>query len=200
VVSVVLLVAAVVIGVGIIVVAVGRGGEMTEFSPDVRPLDTDIATAADVALLRPPLALWGYDKRSTDEALNLVARTVTERDVEIATLRQQVADMQSALDAASARPTDQAAHLDAIWEPRAFAGADAAAGPDDAPPASPSPFTGAAVPLGRPDPGSLASPLVRRESSPAPPPAETQPWSAWEPPAPAQQPDADDAADSEQTS
>jgi hypothetical protein len=190
---VVLLVAAAVIGVGIAVVAAGRGGEMTEFGPDVRPLDTDIVTAADVALLRPPLALWGYDKRSTDEALNLVARTVTERDVEIATLRRQLADMQSELDAASARPTDQAAHLDAIWEPRAFAGADAAAGPDDA--REPS----AAVPLGRPDPGSLASPLVRRESSPAPPPAETQPWSAWEPSAPAPQPDADDAADPEQT-
>ena len=53
-------------------------------------------TAADVALLRPPAALWGYDMRATDEALNMVARTVTERDVEIATLRRQLADLQSA--------------------------------------------------------------------------------------------------------
>src|SRR5215467_16103505 len=148
---------------------------MTEFSPDVRPLDTDIATAADVALLRPPVALWGYDKRSTDQALNLVARTVTERDVEIAMLRRQIADLQSAQDAPSAGSADPAAHLDAIWRPGAFPGADAAAGPDDMR------EPGDAVRLGQPDPGSLASPLVRREASPAPPPAETQPWSAWEP-------------------
>jgi hypothetical protein len=186
VVPVVLLVAAAAIGIGMIVVAVGRGGEMTEFSPDVRPLDTDITTAADVALLRPPLALWGYDKRSTDEALNLVARTVTERDVEIATLRRQIADLQSAQDAPSARPTDPPAHLDAFWEPRAFPGADARE-------------PGAAVTLGQPDPGSLASPLVRGEASPAPPPVETQPWSAWEPSAAAQRPDTDDPASPEQT-
>jgi hypothetical protein len=48
-----------------------------------------------VALLRPPAALWGYDMRSTDEALNMVARTVTERDVEIAILRRQIADLEA---------------------------------------------------------------------------------------------------------
>lgn len=192
----VLIVAAAVIAVGMIVVAGGRGGEMTEFSPDVRPLDTDIATAADVALLRLPVApvvLGGYHRPSTDEVLNLVARTVTERDVEIATLRRQIADLQSAQDSPSAGPTDPAAHLDAIWRPRGFLGADPAAGPDDAM------EPGAAVPLGRPDPGSSASPLVRREASPAPPPAETQPWSAWEPSAPAQRAAADDPANPEQT-
>jgi hypothetical protein len=182
-VPVVLLLAAAVIGVGVVVVAVGRGGEMAEFSADVRPLDTDIATAADVALLRPPLALWGYDKRSTDEALNLVARTVTERDVEIATLRRQIADMQSAEDAPSARLPG----LEAIWRPQAFPGADAAAGPDDA--SEP----GEDRALGQPDHGS---PFAAQDASPAPSPAETQPWSAWEPSAPAQPPD---PVDPEQT-
>jgi hypothetical protein len=188
-VSVVLLLAAAVIGVGVVVVALGRGGEMAEFSADVRPLDTDIATAADVALLRPPLALWGYDKRSTDEALNLVARTVTERDVEIATLRRQIADMQSAQDAPSARLPG----LEAIWRPQAFPGADAAAGPDDA--SEP----GADRALGRPDHGSPASPFAAQEASPAPSPAETQPWSAWEASAPAQPPDPGEPADPGQT-
>jgi hypothetical protein len=93
--AVVLIVAAVVILGGVIVVAMGRGGEMARSSGDVRPLDGEIVTAADVALLRPPAALWGYDMRATDEALNRVARTVTERDVEIADLRRQLADMQS---------------------------------------------------------------------------------------------------------
>jgi len=194
--------AAAVIAVGMIVVAAGHGGEITEFSPDVPPHETDITTAADVALLRLPVApvvLGGYHRPATDEVLNLVARAVTERDIEIAMLRRQIADLQSARDAPSAGPTEQAVRLDAIWEPRAFSGADAAAGPDDAPPASPSPFTGAAVPLGQPDPGSPAAPLVRVEASPAPPPAGTQPWSAWEPSALAEQPDADDPANPEQT-
>jgi len=93
-VSWVLLAAAVVIVVGIVVVAIGRGGELASAPADTRPLTTQIVTAADVALLRPPAALWGYDMRATDEALNMVARTVTERDVEIATLRRQLADMQ----------------------------------------------------------------------------------------------------------
>jgi hypothetical protein len=202
VVSVVLIVAAAVIAVGMILVAAGRGGEMTEFGPDLPPLETDVATAADVALLRLPVApvvLGGYHRPATDEVLNLVARAVTERDVEIAMLRRQIAHLQSAQDAPSAGPADPAAHLDAIWEPRALPGADAAAWPDDAPPASSSPFTGAAVPLGQPDPGSPAAPLMRREAGPAPPPEEAQPWSPWEPSAPAQPPDADDPANPEPT-
>jgi hypothetical protein len=92
-VAVVLLIAGVVIVGGVAVVAMGRGGEMAHFSADIRPLKPEIETAADVALLRPPAALWGYDKRATDDALNAVALSVTERDVEIAALRQQLADM-----------------------------------------------------------------------------------------------------------
>ncbi len=154
---VVLLVAAAVIGVGMIVVAVGRGGEMAEFSADVRPVDADIQTAADVALLRPPGALWGYDKRSTDEALNLVARTVTERDVEIATLRRQIADMQSARENSPATQPGQA------------------------------------------DPGSYSASFVRRRASPAPPPAETQPWSAWKRPRRMPKPDHGEPAEPGET-
>jgi hypothetical protein len=92
----VLLIVAVAILCGVVVVAMGRGGELARQAADVRPLDGEIITAADVALLRPPAALWGYDMRSTDEALNMVARTVTERDVEIAILRRQIADLEAA--------------------------------------------------------------------------------------------------------
>jgi hypothetical protein len=53
-----------------------------------------------VALLRPPLALWGYNVSATEEALGVIARSVTARDVEIATLRRD-------LDALRAR-----------WEPQ----------------------------------------------------------------------------------
>jgi hypothetical protein len=168
---VLLVVAAVILG-GLIAVALGRGGEMTEFSADVRPLDTDIATAADVALLRPPLALWGYDKRSTDEALNLVARTVTERDVEITRLRRQIADLQWA---GQKRPEAQ---QEALWASEGGQGEQAGQG------AERRSVEPAATQPGQAAPGSLTSPFVRREVSPSPPPAETGPWSAWERPDP----------------
>ncbi len=156
-----MLVAAIVIGVGVVVVAVGRGGEMTEFSADVRPLDADFATAADVALLRPPWALWGYDKRFTDQALNLVARTVTERDIEIGRLRRQIADLQRARENPPDPRQDAVAQPDSLW--RLAGGASAAV-----------------MHPGQADSGSFSSPFVRREASPTPPPAQTQPWSAWE--------------------
>ena len=94
----VLLVAAAAILCGAAVVAIGRGGEMGGSTADIRPVDPDFSTAADVALLRPPASLWGYNMRATDEALSLVARTVTERDVEIANLRRQLAELKSAAE------------------------------------------------------------------------------------------------------
>jgi hypothetical protein len=103
-VPVVLFIAAAAILCGVIVVAVGRGGELAPSVPDSRPFDAEIMTAADVALLRPPVAIWGYDIRATDEALNMVARTVTERDVEIVTLRRRIADLESAMRHAPAMP------------------------------------------------------------------------------------------------
>lgn len=172
--SVVLLVVAAAILVGVVAVAAGRGGEMTEFSPDVRPLDGDIATAADVALLRPPGALWGYDRRSTDEALNLVARTVTERDVEIARLRRQIADLRPAGE----KPPDTS--QEALWPPER-------GWPDGGEPAATHP--------GQAAPGSLTSPFMRREAGPTPPPAETGPWSAWERADPAPPPEPGDAGE-----
>ena len=100
-VPVVLLIAAAAILCGVIVVAVGRGGELAPSVPDSKPFDAEIMTAADVALLRPPVAIWGYDIRATDEALNMVARTVTDRDIEIVSLRRRIADLESA---AGSRP------------------------------------------------------------------------------------------------
>ena len=42
-------------------------------------LPPDLVNAADVALLRPPSALWGYNAQVTDEALNRIAQVITER-------------------------------------------------------------------------------------------------------------------------
>ena len=77
----------------VVLVALGMGGEMATFPIDSAPLRMDEVTATDVALLRPPLALWGYSVPATEEALGMIARAVTARDTEIATLRQELADM-----------------------------------------------------------------------------------------------------------
>jgi hypothetical protein len=108
-VPVLLLLAGAVILAGVVAVAMGHGGEMAEFPSDyIPPTPGDLLTAADVAMVRPPAALWGYNTQVTDEALSRIAQIVTERDVEIAVLRQQLADLRSgtraAPPAASARP------------------------------------------------------------------------------------------------
>jgi hypothetical protein len=96
-VPILLLLAGVVILAGVVSVAMGRGGEMAEFATDSLPpsLD-DVVTASDVAMLRPPSALWGYNVQVTDEALSRIAQVISERDVEIAVLRQQLAELRAA--------------------------------------------------------------------------------------------------------
>ncbi|MCW2909222.1 MAG: hypothetical protein JWL68_4011 [Actinomycetia bacterium] len=96
-VPILLLLAGVVILAGVVAVAMGRGGEMTEFAADsLSPALDGVVTAADVAMLRPPSSLWGYNMQATDEALTRIAQVITERDVEIAVLRQQLAEFRAA--------------------------------------------------------------------------------------------------------
>ena len=90
---VVILIAAVVILVGIVLVATGRGGELSRERTDYSPLDLGPASATDIALLRPPTALWGSDMQATDEAMAQIAESVRERDVRIVALEQLVTDL-----------------------------------------------------------------------------------------------------------
>jgi hypothetical protein len=92
---VVMLVAAAAVLIGVIVVAMGRGGELAFFQADYAPLKLDQVSSTDVALFRPPTALWGYSMQPTDEAFTRIAAAITERDIEIAALQQQVADLES---------------------------------------------------------------------------------------------------------
>ena len=92
---VVMLVAAAAVLVGVVFVAMGRGGELAFFQADYAPLKLDEVSATDVALFRPPTALWGYSTQATDEALNRIAASITERDIEISALQQQVADLEA---------------------------------------------------------------------------------------------------------
>ena len=101
--------------VAIFFAATGRGGELSREHVDYAPLELGSVSAADVALMRPPTALWGYNVDVTDEALDRIARAVRDRDLTIAYLQQQLAarDLSSAetapgLAAPSTRPEPQA--------------------------------------------------------------------------------------------
>lgn len=89
----VLLVAVAAIIVGVVLAALGQVGEMAPAPADVAPVDVGTVSAADIAMLRPPMALWGYNMQATDDALQVIAQSVTERDVEIASLRNQLAQV-----------------------------------------------------------------------------------------------------------
>jgi hypothetical protein len=90
-VPVAIILAAVVILGGVVVVAMGRGGELARERPDV-PSSSELHTWSDVAHYRPPGALLGYHARTTEHALSLIARTIAERDAEIEWLRNRLAE------------------------------------------------------------------------------------------------------------
>lgn len=86
--------AAAVILAGVIVVAMGRGGELSRERPEL-PASTDFLTWSDVAEYRPPGAVFGYHAAAIERALMLIARTIAERDAEIESLRRRLAEAQS---------------------------------------------------------------------------------------------------------
>src|SRR5271169_4670503 len=88
-----MIVVAVAILAGIFFAATGRGGELAYEHADHAPLDLGPVSAADIALLRPPTAMWGYNMQVTDEALDRIARAMRERDVTIAYLQEQLATL-----------------------------------------------------------------------------------------------------------
>ena len=90
---VVLLIVGLVVLITVIYAAIGRGGELSAERTDHAPLDLGPVSATDVALLRPPGAAWGYDVRTTDEALERIAESIRERDVRIVALEQLVTDL-----------------------------------------------------------------------------------------------------------
>ncbi|AWS46698.1 hypothetical protein [Streptosporangium sp. 'caverna'] len=95
---VVLVLAAVTVIAGVTVVAMGRGGELSEFAPDVPPLDLPAAgqlSAVDFMALQLPVSIVGYHTQSVDETLNRVANALSERDTRIAVLEQRVSELLS---------------------------------------------------------------------------------------------------------
>ncbi|GIH91429.1 hypothetical protein ACFFMN_30735 [Planobispora siamensis] len=93
---VVLALAALAILAGVVMVAMGKGGELTEFAPDVPPLALPEAgqlNAVDFMALQLPVSLVGYHTQSVDEALQRVASALSERDTRIAVLEQRVSEL-----------------------------------------------------------------------------------------------------------
>jgi hypothetical protein len=88
---VIVLAAAVILG-GVVVVAMGRGGELSRERPEL-PARSDFRTWSDIASYRPPPALLGYHAGATEHALSLIARTIAERDAEIDWLRKRLAEV-----------------------------------------------------------------------------------------------------------
>ena len=82
-----MLLACVVVLAGVFFAATGRGGELSREHGDYPPLDLGPVSATDVALLRPPTALWGYNVQVTDEALDRIAHAMHDRDATITYLQ-----------------------------------------------------------------------------------------------------------------
>ena len=88
-----LLVAAGAILGGVIVVAMGNGGEMARYRAP-RPASSDFRNWKDVAGYRPPAALLGYHAGTTEHALLMIGRVMAERDAEISWLRAKLTELQ----------------------------------------------------------------------------------------------------------
>ena len=90
---VVIVIAVLVVLAAVVFVAMGHGGGLSAERHDYVPLDLGPVTATDVALLRPPTGLWGYNMQATDEAMEQIAESIRERDVRIVALEQLITDL-----------------------------------------------------------------------------------------------------------
>ncbi|MBO4272513.1 hypothetical protein [Microbispora triticiradicis] len=93
---VVLVIAGLAVIACVVMVSLGHGGEMAEFSSDAPPLGLPAAgqlTPTDLMTLRLPIALVGYSTHAVDETLNRVSIALAERDTRIAVLEQRVAEL-----------------------------------------------------------------------------------------------------------
>ena len=122
VVYVVLLVAAAAILAGVVVVAMGGGGELTLFRRDQPGFRFRLRTPEDVAALRLPVGLLGYQEQATGDALRQVARLLAERDAEIADLREEVRVLSQRADDRPGPDAGPGLHLGTATGPGVTAG------------------------------------------------------------------------------
>lgn len=81
----------------VVLLAMGRGGELSTAPPDHPPLSFGAEgwpiTEAEVAYLRLPRTLWGYQPDMTDEAVRRLGRALADRDAELFALRRENAEL-----------------------------------------------------------------------------------------------------------
>ena len=150
--------AAAAIVAGAVLAARGRAGEMAMFLPDAAVFGVGEVTPPEVAGLRPPLSLWGYNAAATDDALQAIAQAMTARDMQIAALRRALAEAQAGpgVPASSAAGwAGQADQPDSAGPAAQTSDADPASGADPASPADP---PGQADQPGRAGPGAWQRP------------------------------------------
>jgi len=86
----VLLAGAAAILTGVVAVAMGWGGELAAWSRDLPAFPLLPSTAYDIATLRLPENLFGYQVEATDQVLAAISGLVADRDAEIARLRGEL--------------------------------------------------------------------------------------------------------------
>ena len=82
-------VAALSVLVGVVLVVLGKGGQLARFEADYPPLDLPgdrPVRALDLSRLLLPLSLWGYHVRAVDDLLLRLTGTLKEREERIADL------------------------------------------------------------------------------------------------------------------
>jgi hypothetical protein len=92
-VPVLIILVALVIAAVVVFAAIGHGGRLSVERNDYAPLDLGPVSATDIALLRPPTGMWGYNMQVTDEAMERIAESIRDRDVRIVALEQLVTDL-----------------------------------------------------------------------------------------------------------
>ncbi len=95
-VTVVLVLAGLAVLGAVVVLAMGRGGELAETHPDYAPLRLDVEGRPILpsgARIRFPATIWGYQMQVTDEAVHRLTEALRERDARVADLERQLHDM-----------------------------------------------------------------------------------------------------------
>jgi hypothetical protein len=98
-VTVVLVLAGLAVLGAVVVLAMGRGGELAETHPDYPPLRVDAEGRPVLgpagSRLRFPTTIWGYQMQVTDEAVHRLADALRERDARVADLERQLYDLRN---------------------------------------------------------------------------------------------------------
>jgi hypothetical protein len=104
----------------VVVLAMGRGGELTPPSPDHPPLDDQPFPGADPRPFRLPRALWGYQVEIADHTIGRLRHALWEREAQVAALEHRLHDLQRRLDARES-PLERHDALEGRWAPVDFA-------------------------------------------------------------------------------